>query len=110
MNMNIGIDAPLGTVVLTTDEYRELVETRLVAIAAGEDMVAKIRRLKESLQQSKAEVVVVRAEMDDLKEQMDKEKKSSDFWYGEYVKLKDEMQALKDQLAALGGRGETHDT
>ena len=105
--MDINITAACGTVILSTDEYRKLIEISTISTGTVEELVGEIRRLKVKLQQANDNLAAACENTSALKTEIENHKDSSAYWYAEYTKIKSEMQDIKDQLAALGGREET---
>lgn len=97
--MNINMAAMMGTVILSTDEYRKLVEDRLAATNASKDLITQNQQLESALATACADVAKLKSDLED-------QKHMETFWYSSYQKVNVEMQTLKDKLAALVGTHE----
>ena len=101
MTMNDKITATWGTVILSTAEYRQIVEDQLEA----QKMIWDLQEEMDALKKAVSNLAIQREKaLYDLAEAQKAVKESSVmYWFGESQKARQELQDLKDQLAATGG-------
>ena len=103
--MNIEMSAPFGTVILSVDQYRKLLEDKLIADSNTKNAAQEAEALRESLEQANNNLASACVKQNAMQAEMEGYKSSANLWYDEFRKAKDELESLKARLLALGLRG-----